>query len=244
GINLVREGKAAAFVSAGHSGAVFVAALLRLGKIVERPAIGTTIMIGAAPFLLIDAGANVDCRPNHLVQFARMGSIYARSILEIESPRVALLSNGEEASKGNRVAKQAHQMLKDSDLNFIGNIEGHDLPRGRADVVVTDGFTGNIVLKTLEGMGDTIQSLQIQLGQALNDAAHLPARLTSHILGMGTLAKRMDYKERGGACLLGVNGNIIFAHGRSQAKAMKNAIGLAKRTAEQDLVNIIKNGKL
>ncbi len=243
GINLVRNGTASAFVSAGNTGAVVYAALLNLGKIkgVERPAIGSIINVNtAAPVLLIDAGANANCRPSHLAQFAHLGAIYTKHILGINSPRVGLLSNGEEEAKGNHLVQESYKLLKKANLNFIGNIEGHDIPKGRADVIVTDGFTGNIVLKTIEGLGDTFQNLQQQMGQVLTSAYRLQGRLLLHIVRLDSWAKRMDYKEYGGACLLGVNGNIIIAHGRSQAKAIQNAIGLAKQTVERGICQRIK----
>jgi glycerol-3-phosphate acyltransferase PlsX len=238
GINLVRDGKADAFVSAGNTGAVLCAALLNLGKIagVERPALGSIIsLIPTTPALLIDAGANADCRPSHLVQFAQLGNIYAKHVLNIESPRIGLLSNGEEETKGNRLIQKSHQLLKKSNLNFIGNIEGNDLAQRTADVIVTDGFTGNIVIKTVEGLGDSF----IKLRHALSSAYHLRGRALLADVGLGFLVKGMDYREYGGACLLGVEGNIIVAHGRSQARAIKNAIGLAKRTAEKDICQLI-----
>ena len=246
GINLVRDGTASAFVSAGNTGAVVYASLLNLGKIkgIERPAISSPININSAPCLLIDAGANANCRPSHLVQFAQLGAIYAKHILNIDSPRIGLLSNGEEQSKGNKLIQESHKLLKKTNLNFIGNIEGQDIPRKRADVIVTDGFTGNVVLKTLEGLSTTFQNLQQQIGQALTTAYRLQGRLLLHIVGLDSWTKRMDYREYGGACLLGVNGNIIIAHGRSQAKAIKNAIGLAKQTIERDLCKIIKDENL
>ena len=246
GINLIKDGAASAFVSAGNSGAVIAAALLNLGKIegIERPAIGSIIAIDTAPFLLIDAGANADCRPDYLVQFAHMGTIYAKNILGISSPRVGLLSNGEESNKGNRLIQESHKLLKKANLNFIGNVEGQAISKGTADVIVTDGFTGNIVLKTLEGLGDTFHSLLGQVGEALSNAYRLHGRLLLQIVGLGSWTKRMDYREYGGACLLGVNGNVVIAHGRSQAKAIKNAIGLAKQTVERDVCKITKDENL
>jgi len=245
GINMVKDGTAAAFVSAGNTGAVLYASLLILGKIkgVERPAIASPINIGAAPSLLIDSGANADCRPNHLVQFAHLGAIYSQHVLGIPSPRVGLLSNGEEESKGNRLVQETHQLLKKADLNFIGNIEGQDIAGRKADVIVTDGFTGNVVLKTIEGLGSTFQNLQQPVGQALTGTSRLQGRLLLSIAGLDSWIKRIDYREYGGACLLGVNGNITIAHGRSRAKAIKNAIGLAKQTAEGDLGQIIRGRK-
>ena len=243
GINLLRDGKASAFVSAGNSGAVVCASLLSLGKIegVERPALGSFLDITpSTPPLLIDAGANVNCRPSHLVQFARLGETYVKHLLGISSPRVRLLNNGEEETKGNRLIQESYNLLKNSNLNFIGNIEGQDISKRIADVIVTDGFTGNIVLKTIEGLGDTFLSLLGQAGHILSAAYHFQGRALLQDIGLGSWVKRVDYREYGGACLLGVNGNIIVAHGRSQAKAIKNAIGLAKQTAERDIYRIIK----
>ncbi|MBI3930745.1 MAG: phosphate acyltransferase PlsX [Chloroflexi bacterium] len=242
GTNLLRDGVASAFVSAGNTGAVFYSALASLGKIkgIERPAIGSLISIDTTePALLIDAGANADCRPSYLVQFAQLGTIYIREILGISSPRVGLLNNGEEDTKGNRLAQESYHLLKESKLNFIGNIEGHDISRGRADVIVTDGFTGNIVLKTIEGLGDTFLKSR-QAGRVLSEAYHLQGRALLLDVGLGSLAKRMDYREYGGACLLGVNGNIIIAHGRSQAKAVKNAIASARQTVARGVWQKIK----
>ena len=242
GTNLVRDGLASAFVSAGNTGAVLYSALLSLGKIkgIERPAIGSIININAtAPSLLIDAGANADCRPDYLVQFAQLGTTYTREIFGISSPRVGLLNNGEEESRGNRLAHETYHLLKKTKLNFIGNIEGQDISRETTDVIVTDGFTGNIVLKTIEGLGDTFLKLR-QVGQLLSKAYHLQGRAVLLDVGLGSLVKRMDYREYGGACLLGINGNIIIAHGRSKATAIKNAIGLAKQTVERDICQKIK----
>ncbi len=243
GINLIKDGTASAFVSAGSTGAVFCAALLNLGKVksVERPAIGSILdLTSSTPVLLIDAGANVDCRPSHLAQFAQLGTIYTKQVLGISSPRVGLLSNGEEETKGNRLILETHKLLKKTNLNFIGNVEGQDILKRTADVIVTDGFTGNIVLKTIEGLGDTFQSRLGQVGHAVSNAYHLPGRLLQNVVGLDSWARRMDYREYGGACLLGVNGNVIITHGRSQAKAIKNAIGLAKQTAERGVLQTIK----
>lgn len=242
GTNLVRDGIASAFVSAGHTGAVLYSALVSLGKIkgIDRPAIGSIININTTgPVLLLDSGANADCRPGHLVQFAQLGTIYARELFGISSPRVGLLSNGEEESKGNHLTKASHQLIKRIGLNFIGNVEGHDITNGAVDVIVTDGFTGNIVLKTLEGLGDTFLKLR-HVGRLLSRAYHLQGHDLLLDVGLSSLAKRMDYREYGGACLLGVNGNIIIAHGRSQATTIKNAIGLAKQTVERNINQKIK----
>jgi len=246
GTNLLKDGTASAFISAGNSGAVVCAALFNLGMMagIERPAIASIINITASSYvLLIDAGANVDCRPDHLVQFAQLGTMYANQVLGISSPRVGLLSNGEEETKGNRLVQESHQLLKKANLNFIGNVEGQDIPRRIADVIVTDGFTGNIVIKTLEGLGDTIQNLLRHVGHTVTSTYRVQGRLLLHLVGLGSAAKNIDYREYGGACLLGVNGNIIIAHGRSQARAIKNAIGLAKLTAERGIAPIVEEEK-
>jgi glycerol-3-phosphate acyltransferase PlsX len=243
GVNLVRDGQAAAFVSAGNTGAVVFASLHNLGRIegVERPALGSFLDITpTTPTLLIDSGANADCRPSHLVQFAHLGATYVQQLLNIDSPSVRLLSTGEEETKGNRLIQESYSLLKKSRLNFIGSIEGQDISKKTADVIVTDGFTGNIVLKTIEGLGDTFLSVVRQTGHILSAAYHLRGRTLLQDIGLGSWVKRVDYREYGGACLLGVNGAIIVSHGRSQAKAIKNAIGLAKRTAERDICRIIK----
>ncbi|HEY51139.1 MAG TPA: phosphate acyltransferase PlsX [Dehalococcoidia bacterium] len=244
GVNLVKEGKAAAFVSAGNTGAVLGAALFGLGKIkgIERPAIACIMDITpSTPVLLIDAGANVECRPSHLVQFAEMGVAFSQHVLGISSPRVGLLSNGAEESKGSQLVQESYQLLKKAkNLNFIGNIEGHDILKVTADVVVTDGFTGNIVLKTIEGLSDTFLGSVRQIGHVVSSAYHFRGRDLLRDLGLGSWVNRIDYREYGGACLLGVNGNIIIAHGRSQAKTIKNAIGIAKHMAEGDIARVIK----
>ncbi|MFC1900472.1 phosphate acyltransferase PlsX [Chloroflexota bacterium] len=243
GTNLVKNGEASAFVSAGNTGAVLFSALAHLGKIegIARPAIGSLINVGTfSPVLLIDAGANAECRPEHLVQFAQLGSTYVREIFSVESPRVGLLNNGEEEKKGNRLSQESYKLLKGSKVNFIGNVEGQDLITGKVDVMVTDGFTGNIVLKTLEGLTTTWLHSLGQAGQVFSKAYSLSNRALRRDMGMDSWAKKLDYRESGGACLLGVNGNIIISHGRSQATAIKNAIGLARQTSERDISEKLK----
>lgn len=247
GINLIKKGEASAFVSAGNTGAVLCAALFNLGLVkgIERPAIGCFLdTISSNPALLVDAGANADCRPNHLLQFAQMGAIYSRHVLGIESPRVSLLSNGAEGAKGNRLMQNSYRLLQETNnLNFIGNVEAQDLLKRTADVIVTDGFTGNVVIKTIEGMNDSFISSVRQIGHIFSSAYRLRGRDLLRDIGLGSWVKRMDFSEYGGACLLGVNGNVIIAHGRSQAKAIKNAIGLAKVTAEQNISQKIMEGE-
>ncbi len=237
GIKLLKSGAAQAFVSAGNAGAVLCASFLILGKIdrVERPSLCSLVNLNLKePALLLDVGANVDCRPSHLVQFAQLGSIYAKCILEIPSPRVGLISNGEEATKGNRLTLEAYNLLKkESGLNFIGNMEGHDLTRGKADVIVTDGFTGNVIIKTIEGLAESFVRVKRAAQPALAPAYRLQGRALVSDVGISTLLKGMDFREYGGACLLGVKGNVIVAHGRSRAQAIRTAIWLALRTAER-----------
>ncbi len=225
----MRDGAASAFVSAGNTGAVVCAALLSLKKVrgIERPALGCIINItSSTPIFLVDAGANVECRPNHLVQFAQLGATYVEEVFGISSPRIALLNNGEEPTKGNRLVRESYRLLKETGLNFVGNMEGHDITKSKADIIVTDGFTGNIVLKTIEGLSDTLLNSVRQAGKTLSSAV-------LRDIGLGSWAKKIDYREYGGACLLGVEGNIVIAHGRSQSRAIKNAIGLAKQMVER-----------
>jgi glycerol-3-phosphate acyltransferase PlsX len=241
GIGLLKSGAAQAFISAGNTGAVVGGSLLALGKLngISRPAIGCFLdILSSKPPLLVDAGANADCRPEHLLEFARMGSLYSKNILGIASPRVGLLCNGAEEGKGNRLAQETFPLLKNAPgLNFIGNIEGHDIVKKTADVIVTDGFTGNIVLKTIEGFSDSFLNSVQQIGRVFSSASRLRGRELLRDIGLTSWLKKMDYTEYGGACLLGVNGTVIIAHGRSQARAVKNAIGLAKETVERGIMD-------
>jgi glycerol-3-phosphate acyltransferase PlsX len=244
GINLLKTGKAQAFVSAGNTGALFGAAFLKLGLIegIERPAICAILDITEnTPVLLIDAGANADCKPHYLVQFAEMGNAFARKIIGIAEPRVGLLSNGTEDIKGSRLVVEAHEMLsaQDGKFNFIGNVEANDLPKGKVDIVVTDGFTGNVVLKTLEGIGEAVQNFK-NLWHDVSKASQVHGSALQRSIEMDSWARRLDFSEYGGACLLGVSGNVIKAHGRSRAAAIKNAIILAAQTAEENIYATIK----
>jgi glycerol-3-phosphate acyltransferase PlsX len=246
GTKLIKENKAAAFVSAGNTGAVLAAAFLYLDKLenVERPALCGVININPSnPVLLIDAGANVDCRPIFLVQFAELGNIFARQILNLESPRVSLLNIGEENVKGNALTKETYQILISSKVNFIGNIEGHDIFKNKTDIIVTDGFTGNIVLKTMEGFGEYFRDL-IQPEQSLRVSNGIYGPALIQYSEMLSKVKHMDYKEYGGACLLGVKGNIIVAHGRSKSTAIKNAIYLAYQTSKSKVLEAVKEQTL
>ena len=243
GMRMVKEGKATAFVSAGSTGAVLAAAFTMLDRIpaIHRPALATVIGVNPEkPFVLIDAGANADCIPVYLAQFAQMGSIFASQHLGIAEPRVVLLNNGEEELKGNRLARESHQLLKNMPgINFIGNIEPQEILTNKAEVVVTDGFTGNIVLKTLEGFGETFGK-ELGWQQSHQIPRELQGSALVNYAKVMFLTKRADYKEFGGACLLGLDGNVIVAHGRSKSKAIKSAIHLAVRASQLGVVASIK----
>jgi len=227
---LLARREAVALVSAGHTGATVMATHAAVGMIdgVDRPALAAAIPTRARPAVLLDAGANAECRPHHLLQFAVMGSVYARVAWGVDRPRVGLLSIGEEATKGNDLTREAHRLLTGAPVNFIGNVEGREIYSGSADVVVCDGFTGNVVLKTSEGLVDTVETL---LGDELQSG--WSSRL-GYLLSRGAFQRfrsRVDYTEYGGATLLGVAGLTIVGHGRSSARAVENAIGMAVRFA-------------
>jgi len=245
GARLVKDGIANGFVSAGSTGATVVASFLNLKAVegVDRLALCAVAYLNQPqPTLIIDAGVNVNCRPIFLVQFAQMASILAEKVIDINSPRVGLLNIGSEELKGNTLAKEAHQLLKKTDLNFIGNIEGFDVLQGKADVIVTDGFTGNVLCKTIEGYSQVVQSL-LELGQAAQIDRYLTGAALAQYVQLNATVKNLDYKEYGGACLLGLEGNIVVAHGRSRAKAITSAIYLAYHAAKQGIVEAIKNGQ-
>jgi glycerol-3-phosphate acyltransferase PlsX len=233
--DLVARGEARALFSAGHTGATVVAAHGAFGMIpgIDRPALATTIPTRGRAAVLLDAGASVECRPQHLLQFAIMGSIYARQVLTVERPRVGLLSIGEEASKGNELTRDAHQLLKASTLNFIGNVEGREIYSGVADVIVCDGFTGNVVLKTSEGLVETVAAL---LGDELQGTFSSQVGYLLSRRAFRRFQRRVDYSEFGGAPLLGVAGLAIVGHGRSSVKAVRNAIAMAYKLANSDFV--------
>lgn len=240
-VQLVKEGEADAMVSAGNTGAVMAAALLGLGRIegVDRPALMTLMPNPQGYTVLLDVGANVDVKAQHLVQFAIMGAAYAATVLKIEAPRVGILSIGEEETKGNELTLSALPLLKQERLNFIGNVEGRDVFNGRADVVVCDGFVGNVLLKAGEGLA---QALEVMVRREV--AHNLPAKVA---LGMVLfllrgLRRRLDYAEYGGAPLLGVNGVVVVAHGSSRARAIKNAIRVAVEAVRSGLVRTIGAG--
>ncbi|MFQ6058198.1 MAG: phosphate acyltransferase PlsX [Anaerolineae bacterium] len=241
GMDLVKEGQAQAFVSAGNSGGVMAAALFRLGRLrgIKRPALAAIFPLPSGPCLILDIGANTDCKPEWLLQFGLMGSVYMERVLGVARPRVGLLSNGEEETKGTMVVQQAHQLLKHSGLNFIGNVEGKDVPAGMADVVVSDGFAGNVVIKLSEGLSKMLLSLIKEEIQS-NPLAMLGGLLARPAFDQ--VRKRLDYAEYGGAPLLGVNGVVIIGHGRSNAKAIKNAVRMAMQAVGQGMLEAIRTG--
>jgi phosphate acyltransferase len=230
---LVRDGKADGLISAGNTGAVMTTAKILLGTLegVDRPALAQVFpssQIGKASVLL-DVGANVDCKPLHLEQFAVMGEIYYRVIFGAERPRVGLLSNGSESHKGNEVTREVLARLNELNLNFVGNVEGRDLFNGRVDVIVADGFIGNVALKISEGIVDTVSSL---LKEALSSSASSKLGYLLSRKAFERMKKRLDYSEYGGAPLLGVKGVCIICHGGSNANAIKNAIRVAAEFSE------------
>ena len=236
---LCREGVADGWCSAGNSGAILAAALFLQGRIkgVERPALGTVVPTATGFSYFLDVGASVDSRPEFLLQQAQMGSVYAREMMGLPRPRVALLSNGEEASKGDALVREVYPRLEASELNFVGNVEGKDLLAGRADVVVADGFVGNVAIKMMEATADFLfRTLREELPKS-------PLGLLGGLLIRGRVAKiraRIDWREFGGAPLLGIDGVAVVAHGRSDARAIKNAIRVTKEAVEQDLVGKIR----
>ncbi|MBU0493352.1 MAG: phosphate acyltransferase PlsX [Chloroflexi bacterium] len=255
GARLVRRGEADGFVSAGHSGAVMAAALFNIGRIpgIKRPALGTIYPTVKGQCFVLDVGANTECTPLYLLQFGLMGSVFMERVYGIPRPTVALVSNGEEEDKGSQLVRQTTPLLRDSGLNFVGNAEGKDVPKGFADVIVTDGFTGNVVIKLSEGLVVALALIIINeleagvLGKlalvlAIPAAVlALPALLLS-IPALRRVVKRFYYAEFGGAHLMGVNGPVIVAHGRSNVKAIQNAIRVCKESVEHDVVGTIHAG--
>jgi glycerol-3-phosphate acyltransferase PlsX len=226
GCRLVRDGAADAFFSAGSTGAAMAAATLVMGRIrgVHRPAIATVLPTAGPPVVLLDAGANAECKPEHLLQFAHMGSAYASIVLGVDSPRIALLNIGEEPSKGSQLTQDAHALMAESVPGFVGNIEGRDVLAGTVDVIVTDGFTGNVVLKLLEG---TSKVLLGQVKDALTGSVVNKAAAAVVAPSLRRLKERLDPDAYGGAPLLGVNGVCIIGHGSSNATAVANAVRVA-----------------
>lgn len=243
GMDLIKQHEADAFFTAGNSGGALAAALFRLGRIrgIQRPALSTIFpsQTSHGYCFLLDIGANTDCKPEYLLQFALMGSVYTERVLGIPNPRVAILSNGEEEGKGNQLVQDTVPLLKASTLNFVGNAEGKDIPWGLADVIVTDGFTGNVVIKLAEGVSKFLVDVLRQeiTSRTLSKVGALLARPA-----FDEIKRRLDYREYGGAPLLGVDGVVIVGHGRSDALAIRNGIRVAARTAENKVLEAIKSG--
>ncbi|HSC27499.1 MAG TPA: phosphate acyltransferase PlsX, partial [Vicinamibacterales bacterium] len=231
----VRDGRAAALFSAGHTGAAVIAAHAAFGRLpgVDRPALAAVIPTRRTPAVLLDTGATVECRPQHLVQFAVMGAAFARIAFDCTAPRVGLLSVGEEESKGNDLTREAHRLLKSAPVRFVGNVEGRDVYAGEADVIVCDGFTGNVTLKISEGLVETVERL---LHDELTSTFGTRVGYLLSRQAFRRFRKRVDASEYGGAPLVGLNGLCIVGHGRSSAKAVRNAVAMAVRFVDEGLL--------
>jgi len=239
GLKLVKTGQADAFISAGNTGAVMAAALLGLGRIkgIDRPAIAVTLPTASKPVVLLDAGANPDCKPDNLLQFAMLGSTFSQKVLGVKNPSVGLLNIGEEKGKGDDLVKLAHDLLEQSSLNFYGNIEGQDVSSGTTDVVVCDGFIGNVVLKTMEGLASVMFK---ELKNVINATT---VNKVGGILLASSLKKlqtRLNQDTYGGTHLLGVNGVCIICHGSAKRTAIKNAIEVAKKSIKHGFIEKVR----
>ncbi len=238
-LRLVRDGIATAFVTAGNTGAAMVAAKVILGVVpgVERPALAVAVPGIDRSTLVLDVGANVDCKPSHLLQFGIMGHFYCHAVMGVANPRVGLLSVGEEEGKGDRLTQEAHRLLAEAGLNFVGNVEGRDIYLGNVDVVVCDGFVGNVVLKVSEGLGEMVFKL------LKREAKRSPISAAGFLLAKGAFTgfrRQVDYAEYGGAPLLGVRGACLIGHGRSNAKAIRNALRFAHSYAARGVIDSIQ----
>jgi glycerol-3-phosphate acyltransferase PlsX len=241
GMKLVNNGEADAFTTAGNSGGALAAALFRLGRVkgIKRPALSTVFPTRKGLCFISDIGANTDCKPIYLLQFGIMGSAYAERVLGIPSPRVGIVSTGEEEGKGSILVKEVFKLFRESDLNFIGNVEGKDIPAGLADVVVTDGFSGNVAIKLAEGVAALLMEVMEE------EIKKRPTAVLGALLAKSALRevkRRLDYSEYGGAPLLGVDGVVIIGHGRSNAKAIKNMVRVGKEAVEKGMLEAIKEG--
>ena len=237
-VSLVKNKAADAVVSAGNTGALMTAGLFGLGRIpgVERPAIATIFPTPSGPILLLDMGANVDCKPKQLQQFGQMGAQYAAHVMHIKEPRVGLLNIGEEKEKGNQLVIESWPLLKGAKINFVGNVEAKEILSGKVDVIVCDGFVGNLILK----FGESITAFTINLLKK-ELAKNLITKFAAFLLlpALGSIKKSVDYEEAGGAPMLGINGIVFKAHGRANAKAIKNAVRVAIEAVKEDLVGCL-----
>lgn len=236
--NMLKNGEGDAMLSMGSTGALLAAGLLIVGRLkgVLRPALATLLPTEKGPKMLIDAGANTNCKPENLVQFAIMGSAYMHGVMDIKKPKVGLISNGEEEGKGDDLTKETYPCLKKAPINFIGNIEGRDVMEGTADVITCDGFVGNVILKTVEGMGSVVGR---EVKKIFTSSAVTKLGALFVMKGIKGFAKRMDYREYGGAPLLGTKKPVIKGHGSSDAKAVFGAIRQAKKFVESGIINKI-----
>ena len=237
--NMLKRGEGDAMLSMGSTGALLTSGLLIVGRIrgIHRPALATLLPSAKGAKMLIDAGANTKCKKEYFLQFGIMGSIYMKNVLGIENPTVGLISNGEEEGKGDELCKETYPVLKASNLNFIGNIEGRDIMEGTADVMVTDGFTGNVILKTIEGMGHVVSD---GVKEIFSGVLHKIGALFV-LNGIKNFRQKMDYREYGGAPLLGTRRPVIKGHGSSDAKAVFSAIKQAIKFVDTDVIQSIKN---
>jgi len=240
GIDLVRNRQADAFVTAGNTGAAATTAYFRLGMLagVDRPALAPVFPTRSGSCIVLDVGANPDCKPEHLLQFAIMGQVYAERVRGVGNPRIGLLSNGEEPGKGNLLVRETYPLLQASGLNFIGNVEGKEVFAGAADVVVTDGFSGNILLKSAEAVGALILDIVREKIQAASPAVKVGGLLVRPALR--SLRKMLDPSEEGAAPLLGVDGLVFIGHGRSDALAIQNAVRVAKLAADAGVLESVR----
>lgn len=239
GLKALRKNEVDAFVSAGNTGALLAGGLFKVGRIkgIDRPAICTIYPTMNGTSVLVDAGANAECKTRNLIEFAYMGSLYAEKILGIVQPKIGLVNIGAEETKGTQLYIDTHKHLKNTDLNFVGNVEGRDVPSGKVDVIVADGFTGNIILKLTEGVAmELVKGLKTEIVK--NTLGKIGGLLLKK--NLGDFKKKLDYTEYGGAPLLGINGLVVKAHGSSNAKAFKNAIKYAQIGVQTNLVQEIK----
>lgn len=240
GLRAVKNGQADAFVSAGNTGAVMAASIMYLGRIrgIERPSLVGLLPLSGTLTALLDVGANADVKPEYMLQWGQMAAAYMERVWKRKNPRVALLNIGEEASKGSTLAQEAYGLLKTSGLNFIGNLEGRDVPFAKSDVIVTDGFTGNVVVKTMEGMADYILG---EIRDAIKSRPWYMAAGALLIPAFGKVRKHTDYREYGAGPLLGVNGLVFVGHGRSDAKAVYSSLRVAREAARSDMLAAIRS---
>ncbi|HJW84515.1 MAG TPA: phosphate acyltransferase PlsX [Anaerolineae bacterium] len=255
GMRLVKQGEADAFVTAGNTGGALAAALFTLGRIrgIDRPGLCSVFPASLTPAVLIDIGANTDPRPEHLAHNALMGSLYAEYVLGIPNPRVGIVSIGEEADKGSMLVRDAYKLLKAGPFNFVGNLEGRDIPKGKADVIVTDGFTGNVVVKYTEGIVSFLLKFvrrqltagplaKVALALMIPGAVLMLPGLLLLLPNLRALRKRVDHRELGAALLAGIDGAVLVGHGSSDALAVRNSIRMAMRVVESRIVERIKDG--